>query len=136
MGSESPLPLGELSEIVFSTTVIEHNASPRNVGEFQGANRHGQVGMPGCGPYVDLWLRIDGDTISRASYRTYGCPAAVACASLVAEILHGWSVGQARALEARDIEVLLGGLPEGKGHCPEMAIEALRDALGDEVAKA
>ncbi len=99
------------------------------MGEFEGATHQGQSGVPGDGPYVVLWLRVENGSIRRAGYSTYGCPAAVASASVAAEVLQGRTVRQALSLEPRDVELLLGGLPEGKGHCAAMVVEALRDAL-------
>ena len=115
--------------ILFSAAVLDHNSRPRNVGGFEGATHQGQSGVPGDGPYVVLWLRVENGSIRRAGYSTYGCPAAVASASVAAEVLQGRTVRQALSLEPRDVELLLGGLPEGKGHCAAMVVEALRDAL-------
>lgn len=67
---------------------------PRNVGPHEGATHFGQVGDPGGGPYALIWFTVEGDTVTQASYQTYGCPAAVACASLGAQLAHGRTVSQ------------------------------------------
>lgn len=117
---------------MFSAAVLDHTLNPRHEGPMDGASHYGQAGDPGGGPYVQLWFLVEGDRILRGAYRTYGCPAAVACASLVAEILVGKTTTCALAIDARDIDHLLGGLPEGKGHCPAMVVDALRQALSEE----
>ena len=122
---------------MFTSAVLDHPLNPRNVGAHEGATHYGQVGDPGGGPYVLFWLTVAGDTVAKASYETYGCPAAVACASLSAQIAPGRTISQLMQLEAADLERLLGGLPEGKGHCSMMAIQAIQRALVtpiDEVA--
>lgn len=106
-----------------------HAANPLTVGPLEGATHQGVAGVPGEGPYMILTLRIDGDTILEAAYQTYGCPAAMASGSITAQILKGRTVAQAFAVEPKDIHLLLGGLPEGKGHCADLAVEALNDAL-------
>jgi len=118
---------------VFSAAVLDHTLNPRNTGPLEDANRYGQAGDPGGGPYALLWFEVEGQTILRGSYETYGCPAAVACASFVAEFLTGKSIGQALAMDARDIALLLGGLPEGKGHCPALVVEAIQRAFGEDM---
>lgn len=117
---------------MFSAAVLDRFYNPRNSGPVEGATHRGMGGLRGEGPYVELWLEISGGRILKAGYETYGCPAIVACGSVLCEVLIGKPVETARAIQARDLETLLGGLPEGKGHCPELAMEALRSALEDE----
>ncbi|MCC7435295.1 MAG: iron-sulfur cluster assembly scaffold protein [Methanoregulaceae archaeon] len=114
---------------MFTSAVLDHTLNPRNVGPHEGATHFGQVGDPGGGPYALIWFTVEGDTVTQASYQTYGCPAAVACASLGAQIAQGRTISQLSSLDAGDLERLLGGLPEGKGHCSMMAIQAIQRAL-------
>lgn len=117
---------------MFTAAVADHVHNPRNCGEMANATHYGQCGIPGDGPYVQLWLRIESGRILKATYNTNGCPAQIASASMAAQLLSGRTIEQALLIEARDIELLLGGLPEGKGHCPQMAVEALKSALSGE----
>lgn len=117
---------------MFSTAVLNRFYNPGNTGAMEGATHHGMGGMRGEGPYVELWLDVQGEQIARASYETYGCPAVVACGSVLCEVITGKSTEVARKIDPQDLTVLLGGLPEGKGHCPELAIEALHSALDGE----
>lgn len=114
---------------MFSAAVLDHTLNPRNAGPLENANHFGQAGDPGGGPYALLWFEVDDRKIIRASYETYGCPAAVACASFAAEFLKGKSIEQALALDAQSIMSLLGGLPEGKGYCAVLVVHAIRRAF-------
>lgn len=114
---------------MFSATVNDHVANPRNCGEMQDSTHYGQCGIPGEGPYVQIWLRIESGLILRASQKTNGCPSQIASASITAQLLTGRTVERALLLEPHDIELILGGLPEGKGHCPQMVVDALQQAL-------
>lgn len=114
---------------MFSPAVLDHFYNPRNTGQIAGATHFGQFGIPGDGPYVQIWLKVEEGVIARTGYETYGCPAAVGCASVLSEVLVGKSLETAKAIDARDLMLLLGGLPDGKGHCADMAIGALRSAL-------
>ena len=62
----------------------------------------------------------------------HGCPAAVACASFAAEFLRDKTIGQALTMNAGDIASLLGGLPEGKEHCPALVVAAIRVAFAED----
>lgn len=116
---------------MFTAAVLDHTLNPRNAGPLVGASHFGQAGDPGGGPYVQLWFQVNEERIIRGAYQTYGCPAAVACASLAAEVLVGRTVDQALSMDASDIALLLGGLPEGKGHCPALVVAAISRAFGE-----
>ena len=117
---------------MFSSIALEHIARPRSAGPLENATHHGVSGRPGEGPYVQLWLRVEGDAIREASYETYGCPAAVACASLTAEILRGRTVAQALSITAADLMLIVGGLPPGKEECAALSASAALNALEGE----
>ena len=93
------------------------------------ANRLGVAGVPGDGPFVRIWLRVDGDTILKATYDTNGCPSSIGCSSALCELSAGRKLENMKLLEPQELEQYLGGLPEGKGHYAVLAIQALRSAM-------
>jgi NifU-like protein involved in Fe-S cluster formation len=101
---------------------------------FQGATHHGELaeathrgvaGSPGCGPYVVLACRVEEGVVTRARFETYGCPTAMACAEIVCTICEGRPVARLPPVTAADVALLAGGVPEGKEHCPALAVQAL-----------
>jgi nitrogen fixation NifU-like protein len=114
---------------MYSLQVLDHFHQPRNVGPLEAATHQATVGVPGDGPYLILWFRVEQGTIVQAAYQTYGCPAAVASGSLLAELAVGRSPKTLLSLTPREVMLLLGGLPEGKEACAERAIQALHGAL-------
>ena len=114
---------------MYSAVASEHFHAPRRVGPLEGATHTGTAGTPGEGPYVVLWLQVEGEKVLGAAYKTFGCPASIASASMVAELVEGLDVSEALAINEATLTQALGGLPEGKDHCPRLAIEALRRAL-------
>ena len=114
---------------MLSALASEHVQRPRNIGPLDGATTIGKYGNRGDGPYMTLWLVVADGRIEQAAYQTYGCPSAVACASMTAELVKGRTLEEALRLDPGDLIVVLGGLPEGKGECARMAVSALRDAL-------
>jgi len=117
---------------MYSETVLEHFHNPRNCGPLPGATHEGTAGVPGEGPYMTLWFRVEDGRVTQAAYQTWGCPAAVACGSLVAELAPRVSIAALRSLTAADVMRLLRGLPEGKEHCAELAVEAIKRVLSTE----
>lgn len=114
---------------MFSPAVLDHTLNPRNVGKLEGATHEGVAGEPGEGPYIMLWFKVNGENIEDATYETFGCPAAVACGSLVAQLAKGKTISWVLSLEEKNLVTLLGGLPEGKEHNARLVIHAVRDAF-------
>ncbi len=99
------------------------------LGPLLGATVRGMYGEVGGGPYMIIELGVASGVISHAAYQTYGCPSAMACGALVCHLAIGKTPERLRSLTSKDILAVLGGLPEGKEHCSEMAIYALGEAL-------
>lgn len=89
----------------------------------------GTAGTPGHGPFMVLYLRLLEDRILEASFQTYGCAPAIAAGSLLCERLPGTSVTEARSWTEPMINEALGGLPDDKRHCSNLAARALASAL-------
>ena len=113
---------------MLSPLAADHVQRPRNQGPLEGA-RYGVSGEPGEGPWIEIWLRVEGDMIVDAAYGCHGCPASIASGSLTCELVRGRTLEAAARLEPSDLMAVLGGLPPGKGHLAAMAIEALRDSM-------
>ena len=118
---------------MFSPAVLDRFHNPRNTGEMSDATHYGVAGVPGDGPYTQIWLKIEAQQISHATFETYPCPAAVACACMATELAKGRSVDKAQLIEPSDIIAVLGGVPEGKGHCADRSVKALRAALSQTI---
>jgi len=114
---------------MLSSFAIDHLQRPRHRGPLEGANRYGVEGVPGDGPYVQLWLIVDGDVIKQAAFKTPGCPSSTVSASVMCQLITGREVEKARLLTGDDLLVILGGLPEGKEDHAFRCIEALNAAL-------
>ena len=114
---------------MYSPIVSDHFHSPRRVGPLVGATHRGTAGVPGEGPYVILWLKVESEHIVAAAYQSHGCPAAMASASMAAQLIEGKSVDAAARVTSEQIVSELGGLPEGKEHCPRLAALAIGAAL-------
>lgn len=113
---------------MLSPVAADHVQRPRNQGPLENATHYGVSGSPGDGPYVEIWLDVQGGTIARAGYRTPGCPSSTAAASMTCQLAIGKATDWPSQLTSNDLMMILGGLPEGKGDYARMAVEALQHA--------
>jgi nitrogen fixation NifU-like protein len=114
---------------MYSPTVMDHFGNPRNSGRPVRNNVTGVAGTPEAGPFMVLYLDVEGDYIREVGFQTYGCAPAIAAGSLLTEMIKGRGVEEASAINSKRLMEELGGLPLGKEHCAEIAISALADAL-------
>src|SRR5687768_3078414 len=101
--------------------MMEHFMNPRNVGELADADGVGDVGNPLCGDIVRLFVKIKDNKIQKATFKTFGCRAAIATSSILTEMVQGKSVDAALKLNKDDMVKALGELPPLKQHCTKLA---------------
>ncbi len=120
---------------MYSEKVMDHFENPRNVGELEGANAIGQVGNAKCGDIMKMYLKIEDEVIVDASFKTYGCGAAIATSSMATEMVKGKTIKEALQLTNKAVMEALDGLPPAKVHCSVLAEEAIKAALQDYYVK-
>jgi nitrogen fixation NifU-like protein len=114
---------------MYSEKVMEHFSSPHNMGELKDANAIGEVGNAKCGDIMRMYLKIEDDIIKDASFKTFGCCAAIASSSVATDLVKGKSVEEALSIKNSDVVEELDGLPPVKVHCSVLAEEAIRKAI-------
>lgn len=119
-----------MSNGYYSAKVLDHFANPRNVGVIEDANVVVQVGDPGCGDGLLIFLKIEDETILDMKYKIYGCGAAIATSSVASEMARGKTLDQVLVeVTEASIAEALDGLPDEKMHCSNLAASALRAAI-------
>jgi nitrogen fixation NifU-like protein len=118
-------------DIEYSDIVKDHFYNPRNVGEIKNANGIGTVGSKKCGDVMTIYLRIKNEKIIDIKFKTYGCAAAIASGSIATEIAKGMKIKDALNLDREYIAKKLGGLPEFKMHCSNLAADAIHKAINN-----
>ncbi len=76
---------------VCSEITIDHAMNPRNIGNLKDADGFAKVTGP-CGNTMEIWLKVNNDTVSNASFMTDGCGTTIASGSMVTEMAKGRSV--------------------------------------------
>jgi nitrogen fixation NifU-like protein len=116
-------------KVRYNEVVLDHFNNPRNVGELKNANAIGTVGSKTCGDIMTIYLRIEKNIIKNIKFKTYGCAAAIASGSIATELAKGMQIKDALKLTREDIANELGGLPEFKLHCSNLAADAIHKAI-------
>ena len=118
----------------YSSVFKDHLTHPRNAGELADANAAAEETNPVCGDRLRLTLKIRDGRIEAARFLAYGCPPTLACGSVLAEMIEGITVAEARGLTRDQIAKAVGGLPRRKHHAAALAIETLHAALDKQSA--
>lgn len=115
----------------FSDEVMRAFSDPKNVGDLSEPYGEGMAGSLKRGVFMQIHVRVLEDRVVEARYRTYGCVPAIAAGSVVTEWVRGRAVDEAMAFTPAELTSALGGLPQDRRFCAELAIEALRSAVRD-----
>lgn len=119
----------------YSEKVLDHFANPRNIGEISDADGVGTVGNPTCGDMTTIYIRVADGRITDIKFKTFGCAAAIATASMTTELALGITLDDALAMSRNDVADALDGLPPVKMHCSNLAADALHAAIEEYLAK-
>jgi nitrogen fixation NifU-like protein len=109
--------------------LMDHFQNPRNVGEIPDPDGVGTVGNARCGDIMQLFIKVNGDRISEATFKTFGCGAAIATSSILTERIKGASLDEALKISEETIQEVLSQLPKDKTRCFSLAADALKLAI-------
>ena len=115
--------------IMYSAQVLDHFEHPRNVGEIENPTSCAQMDNPACGDMMQLALRVVDGRIEEVRYRAKGCVPAIACGSMLTELIAGRTIPEARKVRRIELILKLGGLPTASLHASHLAIDVLAKAL-------
>lgn len=113
----------------YSDEVLRRVREPQRVGTLDGEHvGTGEAGTLDDGTVVRIQVQRDGDRIAAARFKVFGCSAAIASASLVAESLEGAAINEALQLSAEQVVQTLALAPE-RHYVAQMAVQAGLEAV-------
>jgi nitrogen fixation NifU-like protein len=112
-----------------SSDLLDHVLNPRNRGVLHAPDAVGEATGPHCGDTMTVYLCAADGRIVDIRFKTSGCWAAQAAASMMTEAVRGMAVADAAKLRGADLEPDLTGVPEEKQACAELPLAALRAAI-------
>jgi nitrogen fixation NifU-like protein len=116
---------------LYSEQIREHFANPRNVGSLENPSGKAIVRSPVDSDTVLITLRIEDDVIQDVKFKCMGCAVAIACSSIATEMVLGKRVAEAYEITKQSVAESLGGIPEYKMLCSNLAPDAIRMAIDD-----
>ncbi|UCF71410.1 MAG: iron-sulfur cluster assembly scaffold protein [candidate division WOR-3 bacterium] len=122
----------------YSQKVMDHFMNPRNVGEIENPDGIGTCGNPVCGDLMTFHIKVEPHSddlnaarISQIRFKTFGCGAAIAVASMASEMAQGKTLSEVIQMSRDDVANSLDGLPPIKMHCSNIGVQAIQEAIKD-----
>lgn len=116
---------------MYSEQIRAHYAKPRNAGSIAEPSGKATVRSPVDSDTVLITLRIERAVIQDVKFKCMGCAVAIACSSMATEMVLGKTVEEASQISEQAVAEALGGIPEYKMRCSNLAPEAIRKAIQD-----
>lgn len=116
---------------MYSEQVRDHYANPRNVGSVDEPSAKAMVKSAFDSDTVLISLRIESGVIRDVKFKCMGCAVAIACSSMATEMVLGKAVEQAYSITEQAVAEALGGIPEYKMRCSNLAPAAIRSAIDE-----
>ncbi|MGB7189067.1 MAG: iron-sulfur cluster assembly scaffold protein [Acidobacteriaceae bacterium] len=116
---------------MYSDLVREHYANPHNVGSVAEPSGKALVKSAFDSDTVLISLRIEGGVVTEAKFKCMGCAVAIACSSMATEMVVGKPVAEAYGITEQAVADALGGIPEYKMRCSNLAPAAIRQAIDE-----
>jgi nitrogen fixation NifU-like protein len=115
--------------VMFSAQVLDHFQNPRNAGDLENPDTSVQLENPACGDVLKLSLKVEDGRIAEARFKAKGCVPAMACGSLLTQMISGKTLGEARQIRREELVKAIGGLPPESSHAAHLAVDVLAAAL-------
>jgi nitrogen fixation NifU-like protein len=116
---------------LYSEQVRAHYANPPNAGSVTEPSGKAIVKSTLDSDTVLITLRIEHGVIQDVRFKCMGCAVAIACSSMATEMVLGKPVDEAYRITEEAVANALGGIPEYKMRCSNLAPAAIRHAIDD-----
>jgi nitrogen fixation protein NifQ len=117
----------------YTETILQYFSDDRHAGSLDRPDGVGEVGLSdgevGRRLAVRFALQVEAQQITRVRYQVFGCGFTMAACAALAQQVEGKPLSQAAQLNAKALDQYLGGLPDDRSYCANLAIEALQAAL-------
>ena len=93
---------------IYTAALMEHNAHPDYKYQMDAPTCTHDGVNPSCGDELTLSLRLRGDRIEEAAFTGHGCAVSQAAADMMADLVTGETVGEARRLSGLYLDMIKG----------------------------
>jgi nitrogen fixation protein NifQ len=117
----------------YTDIIRQYAADDRRVGILDPADGTGEVGLSaaeaGRRLAVRFTLRVKNGRIEAIRYQVFGCGFTIAACAAAAALVEGNPLDAAQALDAATVNCTLGGLPDERRYCADLAVAALHASV-------
>ena len=124
----------EQAKKLYGEKGFERWMNMKYMGIIEDADGHAKI-TGRCGDTIEIFLKFDGERVSKASFITNGCASSAICASFAAELSIGKTPDEIIEITGERILEEIGKFPDEDKHCAFLASEALQEALNDYMIK-
>ena len=103
--------MSEVNEL-YQEVILEHNKNPRNFRDIPDADKKALGNNPLCGDALQVYVAIDGETITDVAFKGSGCAISKASASMMTQAVKGRTKDEAEVLFDEFHRMVLGELDE------------------------
>lgn len=93
---------------IYTAALMEHHAHPDYKYEMDGATHSREGVNPSCGDQLTLSLRVEDDVVEEAAFSGSGCAVSQASTDIMADLVTGETVDEARRLCALFLAMVRG----------------------------
>jgi len=83
---------------LYQEVILDHGRRPRHAQRLESFDCTAKGDNPMCGDRVQVWVKLDGDSVARVGFEARGCAISVASADLMAETVQGRGKADTKAL--------------------------------------
>jgi nitrogen fixation protein NifU and related proteins len=83
---------------LYQEVILDHGRKPRHAVRLDDFDSTAKGDNPMCGDRVQVWVKLDAESISHVGFEARGCAISVASADLMAETVQGRAKSDTRAL--------------------------------------
>ena len=116
---------------MYSPEAMNHFLKPRNIGALSSPDGRGEATNHACGDTATFTVSVRDGRIADIRFASEACAGGIAACSATTEWAAGKAMADVDGFDAAALSALLGGLPDAKFGCAEMAVNALQAATSD-----
>jgi len=97
---------------LYQQIILDHNKSPKNFKNVEGATHSSEGYNPLCGDKINLTVKVDGDKIEDIGFEGSGCAISKASASVMTTLVKGKTIAEATELFKKFKNVITSQMSE------------------------
>lgn len=119
-----------MEDELYRDNILDHYKHPRNAGRLEDATFRARVLNPSCGDSIELFLKVEADSVTAVRFEGRGCAVSQASISMLTERITGRPLAEVMAIDEKDVLGLLGiNVGPMRMKCALLSLHTLQSAL-------